>query len=224
MPKPTRAPELEHRATADAPTSDIRRGALAAVCEVNEQLLDALCEAAGADREHFPLPHPVRPRLAQLSSSDRRRAAQCGLLLADAGFSDPRRLNQALSESPRNISTGPCASHWSSLEHAVALAHSTLFVTWHIVRTNPTVAGVLLGVPSQSAAAYAQIGVRDLAYIAQRNPHWIGPRWPDRLEIWTSLLDLATSSDDPNQVCLTLRCLQLSGGHAPWLAPFVAAA
>src|SRR5580704_17757905 len=223
MHTPNRAHEITHRANVDAPTNDVRRGALAAVHEVNEQLLDALCEAAATDREHFPLPHAVRSRLAQMTSGDRHRAAHCGFLLADAGFSDSPRWSKALSKSSLSNPADPWAQ-WSSLDQALALAHSTLFVAWQIVRTSPALAGVLLGVPSQSAAAYAQIGVRDLAYIAQRNPHWIEPRWPHRLEIWNSLLDLASTVEDLSPVCLTLRCLQLSGGHAPWLATFVAAA
>lgn len=205
----------------DGSLRGIRRDALDAIQEVNEHFLDLLCQAAAGAGPGFPLAGPLRTRLAALQASQRSQAAQCGVLLADAGFSDRQRWSDSVHE-PCNEYAPSREANWLSDEQAMSLAHSTLLIAWHVVQASPVVASVLLGMPYPSAIAYAQLSVKDLAYIARRHSNWIQPRWQRRPEIWSSILDLATDESDVDSVRVTLRCLQLSGGHAPWLLPYVA--
>jgi hypothetical protein len=220
MRKPSSITGIDYWATSQDSARSVRRDALDAVHEVNEQLLDALCQNAAASDAPFPLAHPLRARVAGLTADDRRQIAQCGVLLVDAGFSDCQLWSEAINDTGLGAPARPSCG-WLSIEHAISLAHSTLLVAWHVVRASPAIASVLLGMSSESAAAYTRFGVRDLAYIAQRHSNWMRPRWQHRPEIWGALLDLAATVPEPDAVSMTLRCLQLSGGHAPWLVPYV---
>jgi hypothetical protein len=198
----------------------IRGDVLDAIQEVNEHFLDVLCQSAAGVGANFPLSAPLRTRFAALQVSQRSQAAQCGVLLVDAGFSDRQRWSNILQASCGEYAA--CReANWLSDEQASSLAHSTFLIAWHVVHASPVVASVLLGMPYVRAIAYAQLSVKDLAYIARRHADWIQPRWQRRPEIWSSILDLATDESNSDSARVTLRCLQLSGGHAPWLLPYV---
>src|SRR3979411_1554364 len=55
---------------------------------LNDQLLEALANSARTTSVTFPLPDSVRSSFAAISDGQRHLAARCGVLLADAGFSD----------------------------------------------------------------------------------------------------------------------------------------
>ena len=217
-PSPATWPQYSH--PPDGSSRGIRGDALDAIQEVNEHFLDLLCQTAAGLGANFLFSTPLRSRLAALKNSQRRRAAQCGVLLADAGFSDRLRWSNILQE-PCGEYAAYREANWLSDEQAMSLAHSTLLVAWHVAHASPVVASVILGMPYASAIAYAQLSVKDLTYIARRHADWIRPRWQRRPEIWSSILDLATDETGAESAQVTLRCLQLSGGHAPWLLPYV---
>lgn len=220
MREPSPATWPQYSQPSDGSLRGIRGDALDAIQQVNKHFLDVLCQAAAGAGHSFPLAAPLRTRLAALKPGQKSQASQCGVLLADAGFSDRLRWINSLQE-PCDEYVASGQGHWLSEKQASSLAHSTLLIAWHVVHASPAVASVLLGMPYPSAIAYAQLSIKDLAYIARRHADWIQPRWQRRPEIWSSILDLATDESDGDSTRVTLRCLQLSGGHAPWLLPYV---
>ncbi len=193
--------------------------ALDAVAAVNEQLLEAIVESAGVDGSEFPLPESLRGRAAKLTVEERRRAARCGVFLADANFVDFSCWREMAlgNQSARSELLRP----WLPIEASRSLAHCALLVAWHLTRASPSVARVLLGMSAPGVAAYRELGVADLAHIARRHSHWVRPRWSHRLDIWTELIGGLARVDGQDSRSITLRCLQVSAGDLKWLSAYV---
>src|ERR1700719_4074278 len=85
-------------ASSDSPSarSAWRRWALEGVQGVNAQLVEILCLRAQSSDGVFPFPESVRRPLAALNAAERLRMSRCGVLLLDAGFSDPLRWRTAM--------------------------------------------------------------------------------------------------------------------------------
>jgi hypothetical protein len=182
--------------------------ALAAVTELNLQLLDALARNAQAQGP-FPLGELLRAPIACLSSSQRRQAAQCGVLLADVGFADLDRWRQIALQSECNLLTEP--SDWLSSEESVVLAYAVFMVAWHVVHVSPSAAGFLLGMTEPVVAVYRKLGVADLAHVARSRPQWVRPRWYDRPDVWTSVVEGAMNPASHDPASIVLRCLSADG-------------
>ncbi len=204
-PKPSR-PRV---ATSLNAAQTAHQEAVFAVQAVNAQLLDALGDAAKTAAADFPLAHLLRARFAALSTEERAAMAQCGVLLADAGFAVSHRWSGDIPDGPLHRVADE-AQHWLSPERDSSLAHSTLLVAWYVVRISPAVADILLGMPRAVSVSFIKYSIRDLALIAQTHPGLIVPRWAHRTDIWDDLLELATAKKEPGCGSLTLRCLQLS--------------
>jgi hypothetical protein len=198
----------------------LRRGALDAVQGVNAHLLDLLCDRASLGGSAYPFADPLRSRLSRLTAAQRQQVAQCGILLADPGFSYPQRWRSApLGSDSDPFTTVPNA--WLPLDAAISLAHSTLLVAWYVLHSSRAVAGVLLGMPKESVEAFVKLDVKELAYIAQRHPDWIRPRSESEPKFWANLI--AAGETPSRSGFTTLRCLQLSGGQSKWLDPYISA-
>lgn len=182
---------------------------LAAVAELNGQLLEALTLSAQTTRT-FPLGPKLRARFASLTANQRQRAAQCGVLLADVGFSDPERWRAlAFHSDPLDRSV---ETEWLAANDAVALTSAVLLVAWHILRVRPSMAAFLLGMPDSTVNTFRQLGVAELTRVARRHARWVCPRWPDRGDIWNAILDGDTHSPSHDAASLVLRCLKASTG------------
>ena len=107
-----------------------------AVCTSNHQLLNALAVSARMFTSAFPLPPELRTPLGALSAADRQRLAQCGVLLADAGFADSSRW-RAIARMSDHDDPANDAREWVASEDSVVLAHSVLMVAWYLVHTTP---------------------------------------------------------------------------------------
>ena len=191
-----------------------------AVCDAifasNQQLLNALAVSARMRSGAFPLPAELRTPLEALSEADRRGAAQCGILLADAGFADSARW-RAIARMSEHEGLSNDAREWLASEDSVVLAHSVLMVAWYLVHTTPEAAGILLGMTDPVMEEYRSLGVGNLALIATRRPHWIRPRWRDRADVWRSLIGIGSSKDGPPPPSVALRCLSVSAAYSPHL-------
>jgi hypothetical protein len=189
--------------------------ALGTVSAVNEQLLEALVESARSDSAEFPLSGSLRPRVAGLSFEECRWAARCGVLLADANLADSRGWRDVQGHDKGNI---PAVSRrpWLPMEQSISLAHSTLLVSWYLIHSTPAVARVLLGLSAAGVAACRELGVGDLAKLARRHPECVRPRWPDRLDVWTHLLEGAICPGIQESRSMTLHCLQVSARDSGW--------
>jgi hypothetical protein len=185
-------------------------GPVDAICHAitasNQQLLDALAMSARMQSGAFPLADTLRFHLGGLTKEDRNRAARCGVLLADAGFSDVDRW-RAIARQSEGDRLSSDTREWLSSGDSVVLAHAVLMVAWYIVNTTPELAGVVLGMTDPVIAEYRSLGVGQLALVATRRPHWIRPRWAGRSDVWLDLLERCTLSDASAASYLTLRCL-----------------
>lgn len=193
---------------------------LDAVSALNSLLLDALGDSARREAAEFPLHESLRGRVARLTLEERRRAARCGVYLADANFADFSCWSEAALQGESAIPTQPLRP-WLPIEESRSLAHSALLVAWYVIQASPAVARVLLGLSASGVAAYRELGVGDLAKIARRHPDCVRPRWPHRLDVWTQLIENATRTEAQEIQSATLRCLEVSTGDLRWLSAHV---
>jgi hypothetical protein len=187
---------------------------LDAVVALNDQLLEALASSARTISDTFPLPDSLRTSFAAISDGQRRLAARCGVLLADAGFSDDALWRRIALPSEHNDARSNDTRAWLSSEESVVLCYSALMVAWYIVHTTPGASGVLLGMSDAVLEEFRSLGVGDLALIARRRPNWIRPRWIDRPDVWLDLID-DQGQDDIRATSVPLRCLTVSAAYAP---------
>jgi hypothetical protein len=186
---------------------------LAAVAELNEQVLDALAESARRTNADFPLAPTLRSAITTLTSAQRRQAARCGVLLGDAGFSDLARWRHVAV--PSEYALLPDDERcWLSSGHSAVLAYAVLMVAWHVVHISPAAASVLLGMTEPVMVVYHKLGVGDLAHIARCHPGWVQPRWRDRPDVWVSMVEVAAQAPRLEPASMILRCLKVSANHS----------
>jgi hypothetical protein len=185
--------------------SHLLTDALVAVSELNGQVLDALALSAQSTYT-FPLGPKLRARFAVMSAAQRQRARHCGVLLADAGFANVDRWRSLAMRG--EFEGHPAEREWLPPDDAVVFASTVLLVAWHIVHVRPTVAGFLLGMPESTVNAYRQLGVAELTRIAKRHPQWVRPRWPDRPDLWHSIIEFEADSPAHDAATIVLQCLK----------------
>jgi hypothetical protein len=195
-----------------------RRGALKGIRGINSLLLELLCTQAAASTASFPLPPEVRRRFASAPADVRGQVAACGLLLADMGFEDGNRWREALRATDAQSQGTP--EGWAPKDESIALMQATLIVCWQVVNLSQTLAVILLGMAPETVAVFTEMGLEELAHIARHHFDWIKPRWQQNPEAWSTLLEQSASGSDTTRRA-TLRWLQLSGGHSPWLSSWV---
>ncbi len=195
-------------------------GVLSAVSAVNAQLLEALTECARSESGEFPLNKSLRARVARLTLDERKKAARCGVFLADVNFIDFACWREVALDSESTRSTEPLRA-WLSIEESRSLAHSVLLVAWYLIHANPAVARVLLGMSGSGVAAYRELSIADLAHVARSHPEWVRPRWADRLDVWTELVAGASRSGTHDPRSMTLKCLKVSARDVKWLSAYV---
>jgi len=189
---------------------------LRTVCSVNEQLFGALVDSARSDCTDFLLPESIRHQVARLSSDECRRAARCGVLLSDANWGELTDLRDEHSHEQPKVTLGS-RRLWLPAYQSTSLALATLLVSWYVVHSIPAVARVFLGLTAARVAAYRELGVGDLAKIARCHPECVRPRWSNRLDLWTHLIEGASQGVSESR-SMTLRCLQASAGESGWRA------
>jgi hypothetical protein len=197
----------------------VLRQVLDAVVAVNGQLLDALAASARGDAIPFPLNASLRERAARLTLEERRRAARSGVFLVDANLIDFSCWREAALRGELAPSRD-VPMPWLPIDEARSLAHSALLVAWYVIHADSAVARVLLGMSASGVAAYRELGVADLAQIARCHPECVRPRWPNRLDVWSELIQGACDGGT-QESRTTLRCLELSAGDLKWLSAYV---
>jgi hypothetical protein len=193
---------------------------LDAVFAVNSQLLDALASSARGEASHFPLSESLREQAARLTLEQRRRAARSGVFLVDANLIDFSCWRDAALRGESAPSTD-LPMPWLPIEDSRSLAHSALLVAWYVVHADPAVARVLLGMSASGVAAYRERDVADLAQIARCHPECVRPRWPNRLDVWSELIESACDGGMQESRSTMIRCLELSAGDLKWLSAYI---
>jgi hypothetical protein len=68
---------------------------------------------------------------------------------------------------------------------------------WHLARTQPPAARLLLGMAAPSTAFIARYTLPQMQVLAASHPEWLRPRWPARVRVWRELLLAAACGDGP---------------------------
>ncbi len=190
---------------APLPTGQWDAAALGPVREINEQVVEALCAAAGS-AAGAPLAVLVRHEFLPAAPEARRRLAACPYLLLDAGFADPGRWQAAAGVQER---PGAPARDPAGFDCGVRLARRALLLGWHLARANRLAARVALGMTAECAEQVALLRLDELDAIAEERRGWVRLRWEDRVELWRPLLRAARIDGRERLAGLQLRGLQL---------------
>ena len=167
---------------------------LRSLAEVNDECLLLVCEeartcAAGATPA---LIGELRQAWCELDAGARRRAAQCSYLLFDAGFSDSRRwVSGERSAQERTLALDA----FFTLPRSVEVMRLVMTYAWHLARSQSPAARLLLGMSPRCAELIGTCTLRQVTQLAESHPHWLRPRWPERLRVWGELLRCAREGD-----------------------------
>jgi hypothetical protein len=148
------------------------------------------------------VPDPVPASLVTLTPDQRTEIARCPFSLFTARFNDGAYWlgiagNTAVHEP--HPPDGDQALHASR----VSFAELGLFYAWHLARTNPLAARVVLGMTDQTLAAIEALTLTELQRLAFANPELFTPRWPERSAFWLRLLEAIPESSALTDIRLT---------------------
>jgi hypothetical protein len=191
------------------PRSWLHGETLESLTELNDQCLELLAEQAGiGSGAGPPLLHELRDLWTMLDAAARQRAAGCPYLIVDAGFADPRNwaAGDTIHESHRGA---PPAAPFFSGPRAGNLLRLALTYGWHLARSRPAAARVLLGMSALCAERIAGCTLRQIAFLAEQHPEWLQPRWSTRVCVWRELLRAAICGDEAALERARMRGLQL---------------
>jgi hypothetical protein len=188
--------------------------ALAPICDINEQCLQLLVEAARTSQSaDEPFVRQLLFLTKTLDPATLATAAQFPFLLVDFGFRDPEWWNTIAggNDNPANdvawLSPFPRAA-------ATKLSRETLMLAWHTVRTDPEASVVLLGITPAVARQLRSLRLQDIDRIAEQHCRKVRPRWEDRPSVWRQLLICAKSTEVETAHDFVLHALQLTASTA----------
>lgn len=181
--------------------------------EVNERCIELLANAArSGERPSFALVAPLRELLAPMGPTQRKRAAQLGLLLVDMEFHDPEWWSAICRYPDRQWRPGKWRGQFSR-RNAIPLARDTLMLAWHCVQADADTACALLGLARPVAKLISSLKLSEIYQIAVRRARHIYPRWYDQPLVWRTFLVAAATG--PKSIAMRnfqIQGLQLMGG------------
>lgn len=201
------------------PRSWLHGETLEPLTELNDQCFELLIDQASvAGGAGPPLLHDLRDLWPMLDAGARQRAAACPYLIVDAGFADPRAWasGHSIHESHHGeLSAAP----FFSGPRAANLLRLALTYGWHLARSRPAAARVLLGMSAVCAQRIAGCTLRQIAVLAEQHPEWLQPRWSQRVGVWRELLSAAIRGDEPALERARMRGLQMLAAESRALGP-----
>jgi hypothetical protein len=97
---------------------------------------------------------------------------------------------------------------------ATEVARLVFTYAWHLSRSQPAAARLLLGMPAASVVLIARFTLPQIQVLAESHPEWLRPRWPARVQVWRELLLAAASGDAMSLERARLRGLTLLAAEA----------
>jgi hypothetical protein len=169
---------------------------LRTLVEVNDECLQLVCEHARACDPVPALLVELRQAWCELDAGARRRAAQCSYLLFDAGFSESRRW-VATSDRPatQERTLAALGGAFFTLPRTVEVMRLVMTYAWHLARSQSPAARLLLGMSPRCTELIGTCTLRQVTQLAESHPHWLRPRWPERVHVWGELLRCARDGD-----------------------------
>jgi len=199
-----RAPTRKHHST----------DALAPICDINEQCLQMLVEAAHVPSSgNEPFIHQLLALIATLDARTLSTAARFPFLLVDFGFRDPEWWSEITAGSEHDAGEATWPSPFPRTA-AIALSRATLMLAWHTVRTDAEASVVLLGITPTVARLLRSQRLQDIDRIAEQHHRRIRPRWEDRPTVWRQLMFCAKSTEVDAAHDFVLHALQLTASAA----------
>jgi hypothetical protein len=168
---------------------------LESLSELNEMALALLAEqAAERSAPGGGLLATVSGVWRRLDAAARRRAASCPYLLLDAGFADAQRWGGTAGAQVSDVREDP--PPYFTVRGALEAARLVFTYAWHVSRTQPAAARLLLGMRAPCAAAMSHCSLRQAFALADSHAAWLRPRWSTRPEVWQELLAAAASGEE----------------------------
>jgi hypothetical protein len=172
----------------------LRPETLESLVELNELSFALLTEqAAERPAPGGGLAAAVANVWRRLDAAARRRAASCPYLLLDAGFADTRRWGAPAAQVSDVREAAP---PFFTVPGALEVARLVFTYAWHLARTQPAAARLLLGMRAPCAAALGQYSLRQAFALAEDHAVWLRPRWSARPEVWQELLVAAACGEE----------------------------
>ena len=152
----------------------------------------------------------VADQVAPLSASQRAAAADCPYALFDLRFQDEAhwrarllRLDDAHVADEPTLQDDAAGVDHGEVSRFVQLA---LFYAWHVAAGRGLAAQLLLGMRTETVAAFGRITVNDLPVLAATEAVHLAPRWGECSAYWSALTRAASPTDRT-----ALRRVQLYG-------------
>jgi hypothetical protein len=203
---PTKATPQEEENTPPAvrPRQEVQR--------VNQRCIEMLTQAARMARpEPSPFVTELRDVLLQMTPERRVRAAHRTFLLVDMELGNTD-LWRRFKSHPARVEPALKGRGTFSRAASVQLARDTLILAWYGVRADCHGARLLLGLSAAVSNIIATFSLTDINRIAERQFHYVRPRWEDRPDLWRNLLSASQTPDIRRARDINLRGLQLIVG------------
>jgi len=189
------------------------KATLESVLEVNEQVLALLRAQCTAGVAQPLLLREVGALLLDLDAPSVRRAAASAVLLVDAGLADARLWSDAIVGAV-NDRQSLLSLPFFTVDGAVAVMRLVMTQAWHLARSEPAAARLLLGVSVANQAVIGGCTLSRLTQLAETRSQWLRPRWESRPKVWCDLLRAASQGESGALERLRVRSLQLLAADA----------
>lgn len=189
------------------------KATLESVLEVNEQVLTLLRAQCLADAAPPPLLREVGPLLMRLDARSLRCAAASAVLLVDVAWADAGLWTDAIGGAV-NDRPARFPLPFFTVDAAVAVMRLAMIQAWHLARSEPAAARLLLGVSAANLTVIGGCTLSRLIRVAEAHIQWLRPRWESRPRIWLDLLRTACEGDNAALERMRARGLQLLAAEA----------
>lgn len=189
------------------------KATLESVLEVNEQALALLRAQCLAQASQPSLLREVGALLLDLDAKSLRRAAASAVVLVDAGLADARLWSDAIVGAV-NDRQSPASLPFFTVDGAVAVMRLVMTQAWHLARSEPAAARLLLGVSVANLSVIGGCTLSRLIRLAETRSEWLRPRWESRPQVWCDLLRTAGEGESAALERMRIRGLQLLAAEA----------
>jgi hypothetical protein len=186
---------------------------LESVVEVNEQALALLREQCREAVAQSTLIRDVGSLMLDMDARSLRCAAASAVLLVDAQFADARLWSEAIVGAVNDRPPSTSAAFFT-VDGTVAVMRLVVTHAWHLARSEPAAARLLLGLSAANLAVIGGCTLNRLTQLAETRTEWLRPRWESRPRVWRNLLRTAGAGDSRAVERLRVRGLQLLAADA----------
>jgi hypothetical protein len=190
----------------------VAEAALAPLVEMNTQCVELLCAMAHRPGLRLPPLLAGAPQVWQALTPDAcLRLAHVPWLLVDAGFSAGglwRGLGGVCEPMSPPVAA-PLSGEPFFGEEARDYFRRVLMFCWHLARTSPQLARIVLGISPTLAQELSLLRLAELDALAQRHPGVLRPRWENSPGLWRMLLMAAQQQDGHGIAEASLQGIQL---------------